>query len=177
MSNDFKLNRRNLLLGTLGLGGVAATSSIFLGGLWSDKMQPEAKAREGAFEIIKSDTEWRKLLTSDQFSVLRREATEKPYSSPHLKEKRDGVFQCAACDLDLYAAQDKYDSHTGWPSFTRPVSDDAIGTRIDRKLLFARTEVHCRRCGGHLGHIFDDGPAPLGKRHCINGVALTFKVA
>jgi len=173
MQKNKGINRRKLLLGGIGLGSVAVTSSIFLGGFWSNRSQ----AKEGAFEIVKSDAEWRKLLTAKQFSVLRREATERPYTSPHLNEKRAGTFQCAACDLPLYATKDKYDSRTGWPSFTRPVSKNAVGTRVDRKLFMARTEVHCRRCGGHLGHIFNDGPKPTGKRHCINGVSLNFTAA
>jgi len=173
MSEAPKFNRRKILVGGLAAGGVATISSIFLGGLWSN----EPQAKDGVFEIIKSDDEWRKILTEKQFFVLRMEGTEKPYSSPLDNEKREGIFQCAACDLDLYASKDKYDSKTGWPSFSQPANKNAVKTRTDRKLIFARTEVHCRRCGGHLGHIFDDGPAPTGKRHCINGVAMKFKPA
>ena len=171
MSNSQKFSRRKILLSGAALGGAATLSSIFLGGLWSK--QPQAK--DGAFEIIKSEDEWRRLLTKQQYFVIRMEGTEKPYSSPLNNEKRNGVFQCAACDLDLYGSKDKYDSKSGWPSFTQPIAANAVETKTDRKLFFARTEVHCRRCGGHLGHVFDDGPAPTGKRHCINGVALKFK--
>ncbi len=173
MQENKGLNRRNLLMGGLGLGTAAATTSIFLGGFWSNRSQ----AREGVFEIVKTDAEWRKLLTAQQFSVMRQEGTERPWTSALLNEKRDGAYHCAACDLPLYASKDKYDSRTGWPSFTRPIAENAVGTKIDRKLFMARTEVHCRRCGGHLGHIFNDGPRPTGKRHCINGVALKFVAA
>jgi len=168
-----KLTRRKLLASSLAAGGIATLSSVFLGRLWST----DAQATEGVFEIIKTEDEWRKLLTKDQFYVMRKEGTERAGTSPLNNEKRDGIFQCAACELDLYASKDKYDSKTGWPSFTRPISDDAVATKEDRILFFARTEVHCRRCGGHLGHIFNDGPKPTGKRHCINGVSLKFKPA
>jgi peptide-methionine (R)-S-oxide reductase len=128
----------------------------------------------GSFEIVKSDAEWRRLLTADQFAVLRRQATERAGSSPLAREMRAGTYACAGCDLPLYASSAKYDSGTGWPSFTAAIAN-AIGTAPDNTLLSARTEIHCRRCGGHLGHLFDDGPPPTGKRHCLNGLALTFR--
>jgi len=128
------------------------------------------------FEVTKSDAEWKKLLSPAAYDVLRHEGTERPYSSPLNNEKRDGIFACAGCGLDLYSSSTKYESHTGWPSFWRPLPN-AIGTSTDRKLAMVRIEVHCRRCGGHLGHVFDDGPPPTGKRYCMNGVAMRFKPA
>jgi peptide-methionine (R)-S-oxide reductase len=128
------------------------------------------------FEVTKSDAEWKKLLSPAAYDVLRHEGTERPYSSPLDKEKRDGIFACAGCGLDLYSSSTKFESGTGWPSFWRPLAN-AIGTTTDRKLGMVRTEVHCRRCGGHLGHVFDDGPPPTGKRYCMNGVAMRFKPA
>lgn len=125
------------------------------------------------FEITLSEAEWRKRLSPQQFAILRKHATERPYSSPLDKEKRAGTFVCAGCALPLYASKTKFDSGTGWPSFWQPLPR-AIGTRTDRLLGFARTEVHCRRCGGHLGHVFDDGPRPTGKRYCMNGLAMRF---
>jgi peptide-methionine (R)-S-oxide reductase len=115
-------------------------------------------------------------LTPAQFRVLREHDTEPPGSSPLDDEHRRGTFHCAGCDLPLFASATKFDSRTGWPSFTAPLPD-ALGTSEDRTLFLARTEVHCRRCGGHLGHVFDDGPPPTGKRYCINGVALVFRPA
>lgn len=131
---------------------------------------------EGDFEIVKTEEEWRAILTDAQFQVLRHEATERPFSSPLNDEKRDGVYHCAGCDLALYESNTKFDSGTGWPSFYQALPN-AVGTREDNSLFITRTEVHCRRCGGHLGHVFDDGPEPTGKRHCINGVALEFLAA
>jgi peptide-methionine (R)-S-oxide reductase len=127
----------------------------------------------GSFEIQKSDSEWRAILTKAQYDVLRRHRTEVPGSSPLNHEPRKGTFVCAGCDLPLFSSETKYDSKTGWPSFYRPLPD-AIGTSTDHLLLLPRTEVHCRRCGGHLGHVFDDGPPPTGLRYCMNGVALKF---
>lgn len=129
-----------------------------------------------AFPVSRSEADWRKRLTAQQFAVLRKEATERPYSSPLNKEKRKGVFSCAGCGNALYSSRTKFESGTGWPSFWEAMPG-AVETATDRKLIYARTEVHCADCGGHLGHIFDDGPKPTGKRHCINGVAMTFKPA
>jgi peptide-methionine (R)-S-oxide reductase len=126
------------------------------------------------FEIARTDAEWRKLLTPDQYAVLRQEGTERPFASPLLHEKRRGSFACAGCDLDLFSSTTKFESGTGWPSFWAPL-DKALATTSDTTYGMARTAVHCRRCGGHLGHVFDDGPKPTGLRYCMNGVALVFK--
>jgi peptide-methionine (R)-S-oxide reductase len=123
--------------------------------------------------VVLSDAEWRKRLTPVQYDVLRHEATEPPHSSPLNAEKRRGVYRCAGCDLDLFTSEMKYESGTGWPSF-KTVLPDAVGKRTDYKLVFPRTEYHCARCGGHQGHVFNDGPAPTGLRYCNNVVALKF---
>jgi len=125
------------------------------------------------FEITKTEDEWKALLTSEQFAVLREENTEPPNSSPLLDEHRKGTFACAGCDLPLYSSEAKYDSGTGWPSFFEALPN-AVGEKADNTLFTKRTEVHCRRCGGHLGHVFDDGPQPTGLRYCMNGLALKF---
>ena len=131
-------------------------------------------ATQGHFEVTHTDAEWQKLLTPEQYYVLREHGTERAGSSPLDHEKRAGTFDCAACDLPLYSSQAKFDSGTGWPSFWQPL-DNAIETSEDKSLFFAtRTEVHCRRCGGHLGHVFEDGPPPTGLRYCMNGVAMKF---
>ena len=126
--------------------------------------------------MTKTDAEWKRQLTPQQYYVMREHGTEYAGSSPLDREKRKGVFHCAGCDLPLFSSDTKYDSGTGWPSFWQPLPN-AIGTSIDRSLFSVRTEVHCRRCGGHLGHVFEDGPAPTGLRYCMNGVAMTFKPA
>ncbi|ANT49281.1 peptide-methionine (R)-S-oxide reductase MsrB [Mesorhizobium amorphae] len=128
------------------------------------------------FEVTKTDAEWHAILSDAAYNVLRKEGTEYPGTSPLLNEHRKGVFACAGCDLPLYSSETKFDSGTGWPSFWQELPN-AVGKTVDRSLGMTRTEVHCRRCGGHLGHVFDDGPPPTGLRHCINGVALTFKPA
>jgi peptide-methionine (R)-S-oxide reductase len=127
-----------------------------------------------SFEVTHTDAEWRQLLTPDQYNVLRREGTEQPYSSPLNDEHRSGVFSCAGCALDLFSSVTKFESGTGWPSFYQPL-DNAVAERTDANLGMVRTEVHCRRCGGHLGHVFDDGPEPTGLRYCTDGVALKFR--
>ena len=165
------ISRRNLFSGVAAIGGVSAVGYIL-----AARNDGANAAVEGSFEVTRTEAEWKKLLTPAQYSVLRQEGTERAFTSPLDKEKRTGVFQCAGCDLPVYASATKFDSGTGWPSFWEPLPN-AVGTKTDRKFLMTRTEVHCRRCGGHLGHVFDDGPAPTGKRHCINGVALKFVAA
>lgn len=132
-----------------------------------------ARAAEGAFPVSHTEAEWRKRLTAEQFQVLRKDGTERPYSSPLLNEKRRGVYSCAGCQNELFSSAAKYDSGTGWPSFTRPLANGTI-TASDTSYGMNRTSVQCARCGGHQGHVFDDGPAPTGKRYCMNGVSMTF---
>jgi len=128
------------------------------------------------FEVTKSPDEWAQLLTPEQYVVLREESTERPRSSPLNDEKRDGTYACAACALPVYRAAAKFESGTGWPSFTSAIEGN-IGTKEDDTFFTKRTEVHCRRCGSHLGHVFDDGPPPTGQRYCMNGVAMNFTAA
>jgi peptide-methionine (R)-S-oxide reductase len=161
------ITRRSLIAG--GVGGAAAA-------VFSSLWQMAAAGTADTFEVTHTDAEWRKLLTADQYAVLRHEATERPFSSPLLHEGRRGTFACAGCNLDLFSSTTKYDSRTGWPSFWAPL-EKAVGTTRDMSLGIVRTAVHCRRCGGHQGHVFDDGPKPTGLRYCMNGVALTFKPA
>jgi len=133
----------------------------------------EVSAAGGGFEITRSDAEWRKLLSPEQFGVLRQHGTERPWTSPLNKEYGKGTYVCAGCELPLFSSDTKFDSGTGWPSFWTPI-EGAVGRTVDTSFFMKRTEVHCRRCGGHLGHVFDDGPKPTGLRYCINGVSLKF---
>jgi peptide-methionine (R)-S-oxide reductase len=132
-----------------------------------------AHAADEKFEVTHTEAEWRKLLTPDQFAVLRQEGTERPYASPLNKEHRPGKFACAGCQLDAFSSSTKFDSGTGWPSFYAPLKNAVIEHK-DSTFGMIRTAIACRRCGGHLGHVFDDGPKPTGLRYCMNGVALKF---
>jgi peptide-methionine (R)-S-oxide reductase len=127
-----------------------------------------------SFEVTYSDEEWRRRLTPEQYRVLRQHGTERAGSSPLDREKRAGIFHCAGCNQPVFSSEQKFDSGTGWPSFWKPL-ENAIGTSEDRSFFMTRTEVHCHRCGGHLGHVFEDGPPPTGLRYCMNGAAMTFK--
>jgi len=129
-----------------------------------------------AYEVTKSDADWRKQLSPVAYEVLRHQGTEVPFTSPLNNEHRKGIFACAGCALDLYSSDTKFDSGTGWPSFWKPLQN-AVQTGQDNSLMMSRTEVHCRRCGGHLGHVFEDGPKPTGLRYCMNGVAMQFRPA
>jgi peptide-methionine (R)-S-oxide reductase len=166
------MKRRTFLTAALAAGPAA-----FVGCLANAEAPLSGDQPGGAkFEITKTEDEWRRLLTPGQFQVLRKRDTERPGSSALNDEHRSGTYHCAGCDLPVFVSTTKFESGTGWPSFTAPIPN-AIGTSIDRGLFEIRTEVHCRRCGGHLGHVFDDGPAPTGKRYCMNGVAMVFRPA
>ncbi len=162
------MSRRNLLLAGVGLAGIAAFARNLLA--------PGRAHGAETFEVVKSEAEWKQILTPEQFRVLRKHGTERPHSSALDDEHRRGTFTCAGCDLPVFRSETKFDSGTGWPSFFAPI-EDAIRTSSDYSLVIPRTEVHCRRCGGHLGHVFDDGPPPTGKRYCMNGVAMKFAPA
>jgi peptide-methionine (R)-S-oxide reductase len=162
------MNRRKLVL----LGGTAACVAVLSRAMRS--AQPAQAAQ--TFEVMHSDAEWKKLLTPAQYYILRQQGTEDPFSSPLLNEHRLGTFNCAGCALPLFSSKTKFDSGTGWPSFYQPLPN-AVQTSDDDSLGMDRTEVHCRRCGGHLGHVFPDGPPPTGLRYCMDGAALTFTPA
>ena len=153
-------------------GAAAALSAIGFGGC---SRRSEAKTGEH-FEVSKTPAEWKRQLGADRYAVLREESTERAGSSPLNKEKRRGTYVCAGCALPLYSSATKCESGTGWPSFFKPLPN-AVQTKADRGIFGTRTEVHCRRCGGHLGHVFADGPPPTGKRYCMNGAAMMFDVA
>ncbi len=157
---------RRTIVGLAAAAAVAIPASRVLSG-------PHGKVQSERFEVDLTEAQWRVKLSPAAFLVLRQEDTERPFTSPLNDEHRRGTFTCAGCALPLFASASKFDSHTGWPSFYAPLKN-AVRTRDDGSLGMVRTEVHCRRCGGHLGHVFDDGPKPTGLRYCMNGVAMAF---
>ena len=164
-------SRRQLLLASGGLG-----VAVLAGGLLKQlDLVTEAEAAE-PFEVTHTDAQWRSLLTAEQYEILRKEGTERPYTSALNDEHRAGTFACAGCALPLFSSATKFNSHTGWPSFWQPL-DNAVASRRDTSYGVVRKEIHCRRCGGHQGHVFDDGPPPTGLRYCMNGAAMTFTAA
>jgi len=161
---DQPLARRSVL-GLIGVSGCALLA-------WPPRAQADARR----LPLQLTPAEWKRKLGPQRFAVLREADTERPFSSPLNKEHRRGTFRCAGCERPVFASATKFDSGTGWPSFFQPLPG-AVATRSDRTMLMTRTEVQCARCGGHLGHVFDDGPKPTGKRYCMNGLALTFSPA
>ena len=170
---DRKLNRRAVLSAS-GVAGVLAV--IGAATSWRSGAGITAAAA-GKFEVEKTDAEWKRILSPDAYQVLRHEGTEHPGTSPLLNEHRKGVFDCAGCDLPLFSSDTKFESGTGWPSFYQHLPNAVIETEDNSLFMTPRTAVSCRRCGGHLGHVFNDGPKPTGLRYCMNGVAMTFKPA
>jgi peptide-methionine (R)-S-oxide reductase len=163
------LTRRALLI--LGTAGAAALGILEgVGG----RSRAMAVTSTEVFPVTYTDAQWKQRLTPAQYDILRQEGTERPFTSPLNSEHRAGIFGCAGCEQDLFSSKTKFDSGTGWPSFWQPL-EHAVGERHDGSFGMARTEVHCSRCGGHLGHVFDDGPRPTGLRYCMNGLAMVFK--
>jgi peptide-methionine (R)-S-oxide reductase len=165
---DQVIGRRHFILG----GTAVSAASICIGKVCNNALADSAQGL-GNFEIVRTDEEWRRELSRDQYAVLRSRATERPWSSLLNKESRLGTYVCAGCGLPLFSSNTKFESGTGWPSFWTSIAG-SIGISEDRDLFLVRTEVHCRRCGGHLGHVFKDGPEPTGLRYCMNGIALNF---
>ncbi len=157
-------------------GGALVTTTVILRGLnWlsSRSSAQRSQSEESEFAVQKTEADWHQILTPEEFRVLREHGTERPGSSPLNKQYAQGTYLCAGCDSPLFSSETKFDSGTGWPSFYQPLKN-AIGTSVDNSLMMTRVEVHCHQCGGHLGHVFEDGPPPTGLRYCINGVALKF---
>jgi peptide-methionine (R)-S-oxide reductase len=167
------ISRRQILVAGTSLGAAAVVVGLLPRLTGSTSIAATQEPAE-AFEVTHSDAEWKTLLGPERYDILRQEGTERPYSSPLNDEHREGTFICAGCALPLFSSSTKFDSHTGWPSFWQPL-EHAVNSRTDSSFGMTRDEVHCRRCGGHLGHVFDDGPKPTGLRYCMNGLAMKFQ--
>ena len=165
------MNRRNFMKLMVSAAFLAPVAGHALAAaVNSDRVETDQQG----FAVTMSDEEWRQKLTPGQYRILRQHGTERAFTSALNKEKRHGSFHCVGCDWLLFLSENKYDSGTGWPSFWKPANEQAVSTSVDNSLLMARTEVHCAHCGGHLGHVFNDGPQPTGLRYCMNGEALKF---
>ena len=174
---------RRAFLGALALGSLAACARDLVGGgeVVQAAVKPDAKSARKGSDVIekihKTDEEWKKILTREQYEVMRKKGTERAWTGEYVNNHEKGVYLCAACDLDLFSSDTKFESGTGWPSFWQPIAPNHVETETDRSFFAIRTEVHCARCEGHLGHVFDDGPRPTGLRYCMNSVSLKFQKA
>lgn len=167
------MNRRTFISSGIALGAFAALSRLPLA-LASGSKDAGSQQDTPIKKVIKTDAEWRSILTPEQYNVTRQKGTEAPYSSPLNSVHEEGIFECVCCELPLFSSKTKFDSHTGWPSFWAPIAKQNVREEIDNSLSETRTEVLCARCDAHLGHVFDDGPQPTGLRYCMNGVAMKF---
>ncbi|MFN2512296.1 MAG: peptide-methionine (R)-S-oxide reductase MsrB [Pyrinomonadaceae bacterium] len=169
------MNRRSFLSTSISVAGLTVLSRlpIVSASFWQDS-QSTSKGSKGVRKVTKTDAEWRRILTSEQYYITRKKGTEAPYSSPLNEIHEQGVFECIACGLPLFSSKAKFDSGTGWPSFWQPIAKENVLEEVDKSLSATRTEVLCARCESHLGHVFEDGPEPTGLRYCMNGVALKF---
>jgi len=168
------MNRRNFLSSSLVLGAFAVLSRVSGAESLLPSTQGESSKQKGIEKVIKTDAEWKQLLTPEQYNIMRQKGTEAAYSSPLNDMHEKGTFACAACELPLFSSTTKFDSGTGWPSFWAPIKKQNVREQVDNSLGMTRTEVLCARCDAHSGHVFDDGPKPTGLRYCMNGVALKF---
>jgi peptide-methionine (R)-S-oxide reductase len=174
------MNRRYFISAAITLGAAAALAGLlFVPASFSQDRKslnenPTATSAKGIKKVIKTDEEWKRILTPEQYHVTRQKGTERPYSSPLNENHERGIFECVACGLPLFSSKNKFDSGTGWPSFWAPIAKENVHEEIDNSLSETRTEVECARCDSHLGHVFTDGPKPTGLRYCMNGAALKF---
>jgi len=169
------MNRRYFISSTIALGAFAGLSALpAVSCSFSQGGKNKNESAKGIKKVIKTDAEWKQILTPEQYEVTRQKGTEAPFTSPLNDIHDPGIFECVACELPLFDAKTKFDSHTGWPSFWAPIAKENVREEVDHSLSETRTEILCARCDSHIGHVFDDGPAPTGLRYCMNGVAMKF---